>query len=107
MLTTIYRYDPETNKWMFVKPMAVCRGGVGLAAMGRYLFAIGGHDGKNYLKTAEVYCPREDQWSTVTSMRTSRAGAGVVSCPLSTLSLSHSIGTASNYSVPDSQLGSL
>ncbi len=91
--------------------MAVCRGGVGLAAMGRFLFAIGGHDGKNYLQTAEVYCPRTDMWTKVKSMHTSRAGAGVVSCPLNTLALTNSLtstaNTGSTFSIPDSQLGSL
>ncbi len=88
---------------MFVQPMHVCRGGVGLAALGGYLFAIGGHNGKAYLQTAEVYCPRTDKWEMVASMQTSRAGAGVVSCPPSTLTISN---TASNFSIPES-LGSL
>ena len=88
---------------MFVQSMHVCRGGVGLAALGGYLFAIGGHDGKCYLQTAEMYCPRLNQWSMVASMKTSRAGAGVVSCPLSTLTISN---TASTFSIPES-LGSL
>lgn len=65
--------------------MHICRGGVGVAALGGYLFAIGGHDGKTYLNTAEKYCPKTDSWSMVASMKTSRAGAGVVTCPLTTL----------------------
>lgn len=97
------RYDITANKWVFVQSMHVCRGGVGLAALGGYLFAIGGHDGKCYLQTAEIYCPRSDKWSMVASMKTSRAGAGVVSCPLSTLTISS---TASSFSIPES-LGSL
>ena len=103
------RYDPVNDKWTFVQSMAVCRGGVGLAAMGRFLFAIGGHDGKNYLQTAEMYSPRTDKWSMVTSMQTSRAGAGVVSCPLTmlTVGLNCSNNTGSTFSIPDSQLGSL
>ena len=83
--------------------MHMCRGGVGLAALGGYLFAIGGHDGKCYLRTAEMYCPRADEWTVVASMKTSRAGAGVVSCPLSTLNISNA---SSSFSLPES-LGSL
>lgn len=94
------RYDPQTNTWQFVQPMHVCRGGVGLASLGGYLFAIGGHDGKAYLNTAEMYCPKANKWTMVASMKTSRAGAGVVTCPLATLS------SNSNYYIPES-LGSL
>ncbi len=101
-----FRYDPDTNKWTFVQSMHVCRGGVGLSSLGGYLFAIGGHDGKSYLQTAEVFCPRTNKWSMVASMKTSRAGAGVVSCPLSTLLNLNSEASSSTFSIPDS-LGSL
>ena len=97
---SLCRYDPQTNTWQFVQPMHVCRGGVGLASLGGYLFAIGGHDGKAYLNTAEMYCPKANKWKMVASMKTSRAGAGVVTCPLATFN--HN----SNYSIPES-LGSL
>ena len=103
MIGVCCRYDPNENKWSFVKPMHVCRGGVGLASLGGYLFAIGGHDGKCYLESAEMYSPRTGEWSRVASMKTSRAGAGVVSCPLTTLAITN---TASSFSIPES-LGSL
>ena len=67
--------------------MHVCRGGVGVASLGGYLFAIGGHDGRTYLNTAEMYCPKFNTWTMVASMNTSRAGAGVVTCPLTSLGL--------------------
>lgn len=67
--------------------MHVCRGGVGVASLGGYLFAIGGHDGRTYLNTAEMYCPKFNTWTMVASMNTSRAGAGVVSCPPTSLGL--------------------
>ena len=47
------------------------------------MFAVGGHDGTSYLNTAEMYCPATDTWKMVAPMKTCRAGAGVVSCPLS------------------------
>ena len=100
----MHRYDPETNEWSFEQSMQVCRGGVGLASLGGYLFAIGGHDGKCYLDSAEMYDPQVGAWSQVASMKTSRAGAGVVSCPLSTLTVTTN--TASSFSIPES-LGSL
>ena len=97
------RYNPQEDSWEFVEPMHVCRGGVGLAALGGYLFAIGGHDGKTYLNTAEMYCPKTKSWTMVASMKTSRAGAGVVACPVTSLNLNLS---ASSGSIPES-LGSL
>lgn len=57
-----------------------------MASLGGYLFAIGGHDGKAYLNTAEMYSLSTDSWTMVASMKTSRAGAGVVTCPVSSLS---------------------
>lgn len=46
------------------------------------MFAVGGHDGKSYLSTAEMYSPATNTWKMVAPMKTCRAGAGVVSCPL-------------------------
>lgn len=99
----ILRYNPQADSWEFVEPMHVCRGGVGLAALGGYLFAIGGHDGKTYLNTAEMYCPKTKSWTMVASMKTSRAGAGVVACPVTSLNLNLN---ANSGSIPES-LGSL
>lgn len=88
---TPFRYDPQTNTWRFVQSMHVCRGGVGVAALGGYLFAVGGHDGKAYLNTVEMYCPNSDTWTMAAPMKTSRAGAGVVACPLATFNGSYCI----------------
>ena len=76
-----------------------------MAALGGYLFAIGGHDGKAYLNTAELYCPKSDTWKMVASMKTSRAGAGVVTCPLASLG---NLGNSTSYHIPESvAMGSL
>ena len=87
----LHRYDPTTNTWQFVQSMNVCRGGVGLTTLGRYLFAVGGHDGKAYLHSAEMYNPKMDSWEIVSSMKTSRAGAGVVTLSMANLSTSDSV----------------
>ena len=49
----MYRYDPHTNKWMEVAPMAKRRAGVGLAALNGYLYAVGGFDDASPLETIE------------------------------------------------------
>ena len=38
-----------------------CCTGVGVAQLGGYLFAVGGHDGSNYLNSVEAYNPITDR----------------------------------------------
>lgn len=42
-----------------------------------YLYAVGGHDGINYLKTVEKYNPETNVWTCVASMGARRGGVGV------------------------------
>ena len=42
--------------------MSCPRGGVGVAALGGKLYAVGGHDGTNYLSSVEEYDPRNDRY---------------------------------------------
>ena len=42
-----------------------------------YLYAVGGHDGINYLKTVEKYNPATNAWTCVASMGARRGGVGV------------------------------
>ena len=38
------------------------RGGVGLAPLSGNLVAVGGHNGKEYLKSVEIYLVNEKRW---------------------------------------------
>ncbi len=83
-------------------------GGVGVAAMGGRIYAVGGHDGVRYLDSVEVstcplsnpstidsrrpcilrshsqaYDPFTNEWTTVTGIKQCRAGAGVAWCDCS------------------------
>ena len=60
-LDTCERYSPKTQKWESVFRLSCPRGGVGLAALGGRLYAVGGHDGKNYLNSVEAYDPLTDR----------------------------------------------
>ena len=60
-LDTCERYSPKTQKWESVFRLSCPRGGVGLAALGGRLYAVGGHDGKNYLNSVEAYDPITDR----------------------------------------------
>ena len=51
--TCTCRYDPHTNKWTEVAPMAKRRAGVGLAALNGFLYAVGGFDDASPLDTVE------------------------------------------------------
>lgn len=54
-LNSVEKYDPDTDKWSFVSSMMFCRGGVGAAALGGQIYAVGGHNGVHYLKSVEIY----------------------------------------------------
>ena len=53
--------------------------GVAVAVLNRLLYAIGGFDGENRLRSTECYCPDTRKWSLVASMNTPRSGAGSAS----------------------------
>jgi kelch-like protein 8 len=42
--------------------MSCPRGGVGVAALGGKIYAVGGHDGSNYLNSVEAYDPITDRY---------------------------------------------
>ena len=58
--------------------MTTCRGGVGAGAMGGRLWAVGGHNGDQYLNSVESYNPLTDTWEEGAPMHVFRAGSGVV-----------------------------
>ena len=51
------RYNPATNKWQQVCSMTKPRLGVGVAALGGYLYAVGGSDGESPLSSVERSAP--------------------------------------------------
>lgn len=52
-ISTVERYDPQTNEWKLMAPMSKRRCGVGVAVLGGLLYAVGGHDGQSYLNSVE------------------------------------------------------
>ena len=57
--------------------MNVQRGGVGVVALNKFLYAVGGNDGTRSLDSTERFDPHLDKWALVAPMRYRRAGAGV------------------------------
>lgn len=73
------KYDPCRDEWVEVKSMSRPRCGVGVAFHGNSLYAFGGHDGQNYLKSVERYDIKEDCWrEDVVDMRFERTSIGIV-----------------------------
>jgi len=59
-LESCERYDSAANQWTYINRMTCPRGGVGVASLGGMIFAVGGHDGTNYLNAVEAYNPLTD-----------------------------------------------
>lgn len=62
-ISSVERYDPQTNEWRMVAPMSKRRCGVGVAVLNDLLYAVGGHDGQSYLNSIERFDPQTNQWS--------------------------------------------
>jgi len=57
-ISSVERYDPQTNEWRMVASMSKRRCGVGVSVLDDLLYAVGGHDGSSYLNSVERWAPR-------------------------------------------------
>lgn len=58
-------YDPLARQWSLAKSMGTVRSRVGVAVMQRKLYAIGGFNGIDRLRTVEVFDAQTSNWSEV------------------------------------------
>ena len=77
-LSSVECYDPSTNVWSVVAPMSTVRAGHGVAGLGGFLYAVGGHDGTRDLSSVERFDPSTNVWSVVAAMTTTRFALGAV-----------------------------
>lgn len=78
-IRNVEKYDPYLDRWTEVNSMTRARCGVGVTILGDSLYAIGGHDGHNYLSHVERYDIPSDKWyEDVANMRQERTSVGVV-----------------------------
>jgi kelch-like protein 8 len=71
---TIECYDPRKNLWIQVVEMSTRRRHVGVVAVGNKLYAVGGHDGTEHLKSGEVFDPVTNKWQSIAPMSKLRRG---------------------------------
>lgn len=59
--------------------MSVSRSSVGVAVLGRHLYAVGGYDGtsRRCLSSAERYNPSANEWTPIADMNHRRSGPAV------------------------------
>ena len=76
-VSTVQRFNPDTNLWQVVAPLSSPRSSVCAVADGQYLYAIGGvGDTVKRLDTVERYDPRNNTWENLPSTLARRASAG-------------------------------
>jgi len=70
-------YDPMTNSWHEVAPMATSRVAAGVAVVNRFLYVVGGYNGER-LRSMEKFYPERNEWQSCPPMSTPRSGAGTL-----------------------------
>ena len=73
-LSSVERYDPATNAWEAVAPMATARCHLAVAVLDGKVYAVGGFSGGD-LSSVERYDPATNAWQVVAPMATARAFA--------------------------------
>ncbi|KAK0052955.1 kelch-like protein 8 [Biomphalaria pfeifferi] len=67
-------YDPRQDKWFPVADMTTRRRHVGVCSYNGVLYAVGGHDGTDHLRSGEMFDPRSNTWKSISQMETLRRG---------------------------------
>merc|ERR1712218_98131 len=76
---TTFSFDTKKKVWTDKQPMNQRRCYVASASMEEKVYACGGFDGHNRLRSAEIYDPSIDQWSMLPDMSMVRSDAACVS----------------------------
>ena len=70
-------FDPASDVWQLVQPMAIRRARLGIGVVYDKLYAVGGFDGCLDLSSVEIYNPKSNVWSSGLQMGTNRSCLGV------------------------------
>lgn len=71
--STMELYDPLTKEWSASSNMLTLRSRIGVAAAGRKVYAIGGFNGQDRLRTVEVFDYDKNSWSPIANMGQKRS----------------------------------
>mmetsp|Transcript_37510 Transcript_37510/g.117485 ORF Transcript_37510/g.117485 Transcript_37510/m.117485 type:complete len:90 (+) Transcript_37510:118-387(+) len=61
-LSRVERYDPATNAWEMMAPMAAARADFSVAVLDDELYAVGGRGDGGILSSVERYDPAANAW---------------------------------------------
>ena len=76
--STVERYDPEADEWTKVASMKSYRDELGMVALGKYLYAVGGKGSyKDFKNTVERYDAEADEWKEMAPLKSKRSCLGV------------------------------
>ena len=77
-LSSVERYDPATNAWEAVAPMATARDSHGMATLDGKLYAVGGYNGDDGpLSSMEQYDPVMNAWEAAAPLTAARSFHGI------------------------------
>lgn len=73
-LSSVERYDTENDIWEEMAPMSIARSAFSLTVLDNKIYAMGGFDGRNFLKIVEIYDTITNTWQLGTELTSERAG---------------------------------
>ncbi|XP_078370448.1 kelch-like protein 11 [Oculina patagonica] len=75
-LSTVQRYNPDTNLWQVMPSLGTPRSSVCAVANENHLYTIGGKSESEPVDVVERFDPKEQAWSRISSTLEKREGAG-------------------------------
>ncbi|MBN3302950.1 KLH26 protein, partial [Amia calva] len=75
-----FRYDPHLNQWLRIQPLQESRIQFQLNVLQGQLYATGGRNRSGSLSSVERYCPRNNEWTYVDSLKRRIWGHAGTSC---------------------------
>ena len=77
-MASVYRYDPETDRWETLQPMETARGFLSAASVKDRIYVAGGFDDVTEFNTLDAYDPATDSWTSLPPMTLPRGGLAAV-----------------------------
>uniref|UniRef100_A0A8C5BQ96 BTB domain-containing protein n=1 Tax=Gadus morhua TaxID=8049 RepID=A0A8C5BQ96_GADMO len=72
-LSTVEKYDPQSNVWTAIANMLSRRSSAGVAVLEGLLYVAGGNDGTSCLNSVERFNPKTNSWEGVAPMNIRRS----------------------------------